>query len=327
LAQAKEQEQLRDGVEQKLDEISKRCDDLQSNRYIAAQELVIATEDVACLRSLLEQIPMVQIESITQRQAKEQLAKRADTVKNQIRNLLIPLEKDVRKEQELMRDLHEMLSTLTAIGDDVIAIDPNVEPSEKLENIGELAENLRQLKGKAEKLEEKLRIAEGLVKRAPVTDDLSARVTQLQNALADKSQLLTMRIKLQAIAPEISLITESIQNRVNEIEQSPVQTVAEQNATLSELEAKKRQLVSLVENIPPGDEGNEMRERSNWQLSQLNDLLARLAAAVGEKLAALAAFNATKDEVEAQIASLPIVADDQIATATVHGLDNRLQDL
>ncbi|VDK80099.1 unnamed protein product, partial [Gongylonema pulchrum] len=327
MAQAKEQEQLRDGVEQKLDEISKRCDDLQSNRYIAAQELVIATEDVACLRSLLEQIPMVQIESITQRQAKEQLAKRADTVKNQIRNLLIPLEKDVRKEQELMRDLHEMLSTLTAIGDDVIAIDPNVEPSEKLENIGELAENLRQLKGKAEKLEEKLRIAEGLVKRAPVTDDLSARVTQLQNALADKSQLLTMRIKLQAIAPEISLITESIQNRVNEIEQSPVQTVAEQNATLSELEAKKRQLVSLVENIPPGDEGNEMRERSNWQLSQLNDLLARLAAAVGEKLAALAAFNATKDEVEAQIASLPIVADDQIATATVHGLDNRLQDL
>uniref|UniRef100_A0A0R3RIJ3 KASH domain-containing protein n=1 Tax=Elaeophora elaphi TaxID=1147741 RepID=A0A0R3RIJ3_9BILA len=324
---AKEQENLFDEIQRELNDIEQKADDFL-DKYITSQDLSIATEDVNQLRSLLDQIPSSAMENITERGFKDNLVKKADGIKNKIKNLLIPLEKDIRKEQELLNDLYEILSTLTAIGDDVIAVDPIMEPSQQLESIGQLAENLRKLKGKVEKLEGKLQNTEGMVKRALVTDDLFGRVVQLQDALDDKKGKLTERAKLYAITPEINLINESVQNYVNDMEQKPMQTVEEQNAALSELEGKKHQLENLLGNIPQGDEGNELREKGNWLMEQLNDMLKRLAAAVGDKLAALATFNAMKDEVETQLSSLQAkraLISDEITT--VCELDNQLHDI
>lgn len=321
-----EQENLVDDIQRELDNMEQKADDFL-NKYIIPQDLLIAMEDVDQLRSLLDQIPTSAIENITERGLKENLIKKSDAIKNKIKNLLIPLEKDIRKEQELMHDLHEILSTLTSIGDDVIAVDPIIEPSQQLESIGQLAENLRKLKGKVEKLEGRLQSTEGMVKRASVTDDLFGRVVQLQNALDDKKGKLTDRAKLYAITPEISLINESVQNYVNEMEQIPMQTVEEQNAALNELEGKKHQLENLLENIPQGDEGNELREKGCWLLGQLNDILKRLGGAVGEKFAALASFNAIKDEIETQLSSLQAIPTSISNEITISELDNRLQDI
>ncbi|MCP9264138.1 hypothetical protein DINM_022142 [Dirofilaria immitis] len=138
-----------DNIQQELDCMEQKADDF-INKYIISQDLSIAMEDVNHLRSLLDQIPISAMENIREDKFKENLVKKADSVKMKIKNLLIPLEKDIRKEQELMNDINEILSTLTSIGDDVITIDPNIEPLQQLENIAQLAENLRKLKGKVE---------------------------------------------------------------------------------------------------------------------------------------------------------------------------------
>ncbi|EPY72840.1 hypothetical protein CB1_078283001 [Camelus ferus] len=323
---AKEQENLLDNIQQQLDCMEQKADDFL-NKYIISQDLSIAMEDVNNLRSLLDQIPTLAMENITERGPKENLIKKADTVKMKIKNLLIPLEKDIRKEQELMHDMDEIISTLASISDDVIAVDSNIELSQQLENIAQLAEKLRKLRGKIEKLEERLQGSEGMVKRALITDDLFGRVVELQNALDDKREKLTNRAKLYAIIPEINLINESVQNYINEMEQIPMQTVEEQNAALSELEGKKHQLENLLENIPPGDESNELRERNSWLLGQINSILKRLTGAVGEKLAALATFNAIKDEVETQLSLLQSIPTSISDENTVLELDNQLNDI
>ncbi|VBB31019.1 unnamed protein product, partial [Acanthocheilonema viteae] len=280
LNDAERQENLFDDIQRELNNMEQKTDDF-IKKYTTSQDLLIAMEDVDQLYSLQDQIPSLSaMENITEDGLKDNLIKKADTMKNKIENLLVPLKKDIQKEQELMRDLHETLSTLTAIGDDVIAVDPNTESLQQLESIHQLAENLRQLKGKIEKLEEKLQSSEGMVKHALVTDDLFGRVVQLQDALDDKKEKLTERAKLCAITPEINLINESVQNYINEMEQIPMQTIEEQNVALSELEGKKYELENLLKNIPQGDEGSELREKCNWLLGQLNDVLKRLADAV-----------------------------------------------
>ncbi|VDN85171.1 unnamed protein product [Brugia pahangi] len=272
-------------------------------------------------------IPTSAMENITEHGLKENLLKKADIIKNKIKNLLVPLEKDMKKEQELMQNVHEILSTITSIGDDVIGVDSINEPSQQLISIGELTENLRKLKGKVEKLEGKLHNSEGMVKRALINDDLYDRVVQLQNALDDKKEKLTDRAKLYSTTAEINLINENVQHYINEMEQIPLQTVEEQNNALSELEGKKHQLENLLENIPMNDDGNKLREDGNRLLAQLNDILKRLADAVGEKLAALASFNAIRDEIEIQLSSLqsmPVLISDEI---TLSELEHQLCDI
>ncbi|VDM94712.1 unnamed protein product, partial [Onchocerca ochengi] len=255
LNHANEQENLLDDIQQQLDCMEQKADDFV-NKYIISQDLSIAMEDVNYLRSLLDQIPILAMENITERGLKENLMKKADIVKMKIKNLLIPLEKDIRKEQELMHDMDEIISTLASISDDVIAVDSNIELSQQLENIAQLAEKLRKLRGKIEKLEERLQGSEGMVKRALITDDLFGRVVELQNALDDKREKLTNRAKLYAIIPEINLINE-----------------------------------------------------------------------IGEKLAALATFNAIKDEVETQLSLLHSIPTSISDENTVLELDNQLSDI
>uniref|UniRef100_A0A0N4T7V4 KASH domain-containing protein n=1 Tax=Brugia pahangi TaxID=6280 RepID=A0A0N4T7V4_BRUPA len=326
LNHAKEQENLFDDIQRQLDDMEQKADDFL-NKYITSQDLSIAMEDIDQLHSLLNQIPTSAMENITEHGLKENLLKKADIIKNKIKNLLVPLEKDMKKEQELMQNVHEILSTITSIGDDVIGVDSINEPSQQLISIGELTENLRKLKGKVEKLEGKLHNSEGMVKRALINDDLYDRVVQLQNALDDKKEKLTDRAKLYSTTAEINLINENVQHYINEMEQIPLQTVEEQNNALSELEGKKHQLENLLENIPMNDDGNKLREDGNRLLAQLNDILKRLADAVGEKLAALASFNAIRDEIEIQLSSLqsmPVLISDEI---TLSELEHQLCDI
>ena len=332
LALAKEQSDLTDGIQKKLDEIGHESEQLL-NKYVTPQELQVAEEDLERLHVLLEQLPSDELEKVTERQHREQLAKDLENVKGDIKNVLIPLEKEVGKEKDLLRDFREMLTTLTTLGDDVVALDVSEhEPREQLERIAQMAEGLRLLKGKAEKMENRLQVQpEGMVRRAPVADsDLLARVAQLQSALDEKKQYLGDRLKLLSVAPEIINVSEIVQTRIDELQSVPISSTDEQNAALQDLETKKRQLENLLENIPPGTEGDELRERGSGQLSKLNDMLKQLTAAVGEKLAALAAFNATRDEIEAHLSAVGSLAESASLLdeeVTVHGLDDRLHHI
>uniref|UniRef100_A0A183VG65 KASH domain-containing protein n=1 Tax=Toxocara canis TaxID=6265 RepID=A0A183VG65_TOXCA len=345
---AQEQDKLVSSLNRKLDDIRQQSDTL-SEKYANPQELPIAAEDVGRLQVLLEQVPMkAETESIWEKQLQEQINKRIDLLKSSIKasepdgfeyllkfmssqlllfqGLLHPLEKDVTKEQELVGDLNNTLAELSSIGSYVVSIDSSVEPTEQLAEVAQFSENLRQLKSKVEKVEEKLKAPERLVRHAPLGEDLSARVTQLQDSLEQKKRELSDRAKLRTLAPEVALITECVQRRLNEIERSPLRSLDDQNTTVQELEAKKQQLESLIESIPAGVEGDDLRERSSWQLGQLNELLKRLSAAVGDKLAALAAFNATKDEVQAQLSSLD-TREVRHDAESVQAVNDRIEEL
>lgn len=239
---------------------------------------------------------------------------------------MLPLEKDVLKEQEIVRDLDDTLAELTLIENTASSVDSTVEPVEQIENVTQLGESLRRLKSKFEKLEEKLREPEGLVMHAPHGDNLGARMELLQDSLEQKKQELNDSAKLKALTPEVALMIECVESRLNEIKESPLRSLDEQNATLQELEVKKQQLQSLIESIPASVGGDELRERSLYQLEQLNDLLKRLASAVGDKLAALAAFNAIKDEVEAQLSSLD-ARQVRLDADSVQALNDRIFEL
>uniref|UniRef100_A0A183U0G5 Dynactin subunit 2 n=2 Tax=Toxocara canis TaxID=6265 RepID=A0A183U0G5_TOXCA len=324
---AKQQDELIADIETRLNSIRKEADVL-CTKYVHPQDLSTAVEDANRLEALLEQLPEPSlIYHVADLERQEQLAKLLDTIQLSLKGLSVPLEEDVMKEQELLRDVRNTFAELTSLGDDVVAIDPESEPTEQLGNVAYLGDSLRRLKANIEKLETRLQSGEGLVKRTSLSEDLSARVAQLQDALENKKQQLTDRAKLHTLAPEIALITESVQGRLNEIEQSPLQSIDEQSATLQDLESKKQQLENLIESIPVGSEGDELRERSFWQLGQLNEMLKRLAAAVGDKLAALAAFNATKDEVQAQLSLIGTPSQVRLDTDSTQAISERINEL
>ncbi|VDM99781.1 unnamed protein product, partial [Thelazia callipaeda] len=328
LNSAKEQDKMHSDIEKLFDHVEEESNNLL-NKYNNPQELVVAVEDVNYLHSLLDEISSSSVDNIINRQVKKHLAKREDFIKNHIRNLLIPLEKDCQKEQELMHNLRETLNALNSMGDEVIGIEVNnIDTIQQSDKIDELIKNLQQLKGQIKKLEEKLQTSEGLVKRDTMNENLSDRVTLLQKLLDDKKQKLMNQAEVNAILPKIYAITECVQNYINQFEESPMQTVDEQNAALSELESKKIQLEHLLNNIPSDEQGDELREKSNWVVEELNNLLKRLADAVGKKLAALAAFNATKDELDLQLSSIEsaITASDTV-DQTVSALENHLHDI
>lgn len=59
-----------------------------------------------------------------------------------------------------------------------------------------------------------------------------------------------------------------------------------------------------MQTIPEGAQGDELREKSQWDLSKLKDLLSQLGAKVGDKLAALAAFNTARKDAEENLLAI-----------------------
>lgn len=238
-----------------------------------------------------------------------------------------PVENDVANEQDLLVELRNTLSEFTAIGDEVVAVDPMGEPSEQLENVSKLSEKLHHLNQLVENVEKKLQAPQGTVLRPQIDEKLSDRVSRLQQTLEAKKQELQTNAKLQTLTPAIDLLAEDVRLNLEQIEQSLPQTMDEQNLALSDLESRRQQLERLIEGIPDGAEGEALRGRAMSWLDRLNDQLKRLAALVGEKLAALAAFNANKDEVQAQLASIQLPPTPTAEQTSVPACNDQLQKL
>ena len=124
---------------------------------------------------------------------------------------------------------------------------------------------------------------------------LPEKVFQLQHAIDDKKQALNKAAAVNEIAPKLQLVSQQLQSVPQEVPAS----LDEQKQLLEDVENQKHNLENLLANLPENDPAaDELRQKSQWDLSRLKDLLKQLGSAVGDKLAALAAFNAARKNAE-----------------------------
>ncbi|KAJ1374425.1 hypothetical protein KIN20_037111 [Parelaphostrongylus tenuis] len=130
-----------------------------------------------------------------------------------------------------------------------------------------------------------------------LTKHFPQQIEHLQKKCVEKKKDIEQSIELNRVTPEILQISGSLQQQSDEIPDN----LNEQQTVLIDLENKKQRLESLLQAIPSGDATEELRQRSAWDLSKLKDLLRKLGDSIADKIAALAAFNAAREETEDQL--------------------------
>ncbi|TKR92602.1 hypothetical protein L596_007225 [Steinernema carpocapsae] len=306
---AQEQQDLVDSLNDAINLVQSEVDQLREKYTESPRPLAESLEDSKKLKELLEKLVTVPVADIKIKPEREYLTRLADSVKSSIKELSGPLDTDARKEEDVLKNFNDTLTDLTAVGDAVLAFDP-VAPADSAEAratqadvVSDLNEKLRQLKSRAENVHKDVEQPSKNIARNPEIskDNLPERVAQLQDELNKKKGDMAKRHVLDNVTPEVVAASDALQKRIDDVEQVPLGSIEDQEKTLNDLEKMKRQLETALEKVPEGPEGDELRARSQWDLSRLNDLLKRLSDAVGDKLAALAAFTATKDDVNAEL--------------------------
>ncbi|TKR92607.1 hypothetical protein L596_007229 [Steinernema carpocapsae] len=306
---AQEQQDLVDSLNDAINLVQSEVDQLREKYTESPRPLAESLKDSKKLKELLEKLVTVPVADIKIKPEREYLTRLADSVKSSIKELSGPLDTDARKEEDVLKNFNDTLTDLTAVGDAVLAFDP-VAPADSAEAratqadvVSDLNEKLRQLKSRAENVHKDVEQPSKNIARNPEIskDNLPERVAQLQDELNKKKGDMAKRHVLDNVTPEVVAASDALQKRIDDVEQVPLGSIEDQEKTLNDLEKMKRQLETALEKVPEGPEGDELRARSQWDLSRLNDLLKRLSDAVGDKLAALAAFTATKDDVNAEL--------------------------
>jgi hypothetical protein len=205
----------------------------------------------------------------------------------------------------LFEDLRDTLTELNAIGDQISA-PGNEEIDVQLNLTRALRQQLDRLSPKAVAVDAALNMPARFIQRPAVPKKMAERINELQAALDERERNLQQLAQLRAVAPEIVTVNEKLDVQFERLTQSMPETLEQQQSLLHEFEKEKRRLEETITALPSGEEADALRERSQWNLSRLKDWLKRLADAVGDRLAILAAFNATRDDIDRRIGDLRI---------------------
>uniref|UniRef100_W6NCS1 Nuclear anchorage protein 1 n=1 Tax=Haemonchus contortus TaxID=6289 RepID=W6NCS1_HAECO len=191
---------------------------------------------------------------------------------------------------------NELKNRLSNIADTLTKIDPENMDSAK-QQITSIDAELQKLSGVADGCHQFATSLPTVVTHDDLDKTLPEQVQKLQKECDEKKKDIEQIAQLNEVAPEILLISESLQKQPEEIPQN----LSDQQSVLEELETKKQRLENLMQTIPAGEATEELRQRSAWDLSKLKDLLKRLGDSVGDKLAALTAFNVARKDAEDQL--------------------------
>ncbi len=208
------------------------------------------------------------------------------------------------KYQQLLSQIDDIDRQLN----DVINIPINTvnEAEKKRSQLEAIRANLNELRSALDHLQESIdRPLEFVVSHpSPVdVDGLIAHHRHLLDTIEQTESELQLRSRIVALEPEMSRLSIQLQEQLNDTDQPA--TIDDHQRKLEELELRKHQLEDMLKNIPEGtEEGERMREKCKWQLSQLGEWLKKIGNAIGDKLAALAAFNAKKKNIDQHIAHI-----------------------
>lgn len=284
------QENLLDTINRDLDTTKAQLDQIKAKYQGGQQPLGEAHADKNDLENLLiEKLsPVVaSLNEVDDRNNRDEISRKIEEIRGQVDAFSTPLNNEIRHADELAKDWRDALAEFNRIGTEVLNVDKiSDDANAHLTKTTALLDELRPLQTKAEKLDSRRTEPTQFIQQ-PITDEtsLKQRVDQLQEELANKRKTLNEKIALEAVRPEIQLVSETLQQRVAELtapsEQLPVE--AAENS-IRELEEQKRRLESLLEKIPEGEAGDEIRNQTSWNLNSLRDLLNRLTETVGEKV-------------------------------------------
>ena len=299
-ANAKEQEDLLKKINDELSELEGLTGNITSS-YGQSKSLPEAIEDKDALNKINERLGPLPIDEVGDKPTRDALVKRAEQIRNEVNALNSPLTEEIKKEERLLQDGNDILGKINDLGIQVLTLGETGTPEDNLKKIGQLSDDLRKLRKDAEIIDSKIQQPQEHVKHGLEGENLTGRIDQLQNNLADKKKELENQSKLATIVPALELATESVQQKVADLESGVPETLEKQELALKDLQEEKQKLEDLLGNLPEGPEGDEVRERSKWNLSKITDWLKKLGDAVGEKAAALYAFLNSKKAVEDQL--------------------------
>ncbi|KJH52967.1 hypothetical protein DICVIV_00836, partial [Dictyocaulus viviparus] len=247
-------------------------------------------EDLSKILAIIDSIPQEDLSS------RNQLARDANNTKEQVKEQLSTLRKALADEDKAREKQNEILQKITAIDDGLKRIDvENPESAQQL--IDSIDSDLQKLRGIADNCHQFAMTSSPIISHDDLDRSLPNQINELQNECDTKRKDIEQLVQMNKVAPEILLISESLQQQPDEIPNN----LNEQQAVLIDLETKKQRLENLMQTIPDSDATEELRERSAWDLSKLKDLLKKLGDTVGEKLAALATFNAARKDADDQL--------------------------
>lgn len=210
-----------------------------------------------------------------------------------------------KKFAELQKDIEAEWRQLSTL--DVSKAD------EALQQCSQIAEHISSLENKVEDLEKSANAPKSLVKRSEKIEPekTAADVTALLNNLRDVKSSAKSRRQLQTLTPQLEALTVSLQSKLDNIDTAPPTSLDEQKLALNVLQTEKLKIQSLLDNIPDIAAAAPIMRSSEFELSRLSELIQRLGDAVGDKMAALTAFLATKSEIESQLEDIGKILEKQ----------------
>lgn len=203
---------------------------------------------------------------------------------------VLPAESKLRKEnKQILADLQQATTALSA--QDGAAAEVQIPVIETLKA------QLGELKHLADQHQSALDARSPIVSSDDIAFDLPATADALLTAADLKLKELNESARVNTIAPEIQLITQALEQQPAEVPSN----LNEQQAALEDLSLQKTRLEALMKEIPETEQGEELRQKSEYNLDRLKDLLRQLGEKVGDKLSALAAFNTARKDAEDQL--------------------------
>jgi DNA repair exonuclease SbcCD ATPase subunit len=208
---------------------------------------------------------------------------------------------EIAKNKQLLAD-YSTLNEELKVQEEQTAT-PATGPNEILAKSAELSKAIPEFNNKLEYLVTQLSTPSNLIQRSTIDpSQIRNRIKVLEEWAESNKRRALDEQKMAKLAPELELITTTLQSTMNEMETAPPASLDQQELTLRKLEADKQRIHTLLESIPEGAE--DLREKSKWQLSQLTEFIKRLGDTVGEKISALTSFLATKSEIQSQLADV-----------------------
>lgn len=293
---AQNQENLLDAMNRELEAANDQLGRVNAKYQEKPQPLEEAVRDKHALEDLIiEKLsPLVaNLSDVDDRNRRDELSRRIEGARANVDALLTPLANEVRNDEELLSDWHKALEDLNRLGEEVLRVGVGVPEAEAEQaKATALSEELRQLQRRAEKLDARRNEAAAAqlhLIQLPIDESLVERLAPLQDELANRRRALSDKVALDSVVPEIQLASEKLQQRLDEFAtpSEPLPIEAAENS-IRELEEERRRLETLLERIPEGEAGDEIRNKTTWNLNSLKDLLNRLTETVGEKVKAIA---------------------------------------